>query len=365
MPTAGRYQYASNSVMKTILQVKYPVLELEDPLFQICPIVSVAADKVIWQQRDSFTGLLTARGINAPYGVVHREGVDWFEVRPGYYGDKKIMDEQFLTQTAQMGTWGDRIDLNEGQASDQEHLLTRALQRIKYTLWNFFVTGKYTSTDALGNIIVQDNAGLTPFQTSVAWNLHSTATPLYDIRQMKLRHRYQSVSFGKDARLFLNSQDVNDLLANSNPNDLGGFRSIILGSASAQSIGMTLEAVNSFLLRNDLPQIVEWDDSWITDAGVGTLYIPYQSGVLVGQRLRGEPVAEFIMTLNPELMYGGQGAKQPRMTGGEAMANLYYNFSFEHEPIKAISAMGFNGAPAIYYPGSVVPVNTSGGGSDN
>ena len=364
MPAIGNYVYASSADLKEILPDKYAVLTMEDPIFQdLMPIASVDAGKVIWDQRDSFRGLAGARAPGGPYNIVQREGITRYEMRPGYYGDKKIITEEMMTEAAEIGTFGTGIKISGIQSNDQDHLLTRALQRIKLVAWNFFTSGSYSYIDKNGVVCVEDAQSLTPFTTSVAWSSHSTATPLYDLRQAKLRHRGHSVSFGKDAKLYLNSQDVNDLLSNSNANDLGGFRAVILGPAAAQSVGMTLYAVNEFLLRNDLPQIVEWDDTYIDDSGATQLYIAQGYGVLVGKRLKGEPVSEFVMTRNPELMFVGtpNNATGKRV---EAFDNLYYNFHFKHEPLRGISAMSFNGAPAIYYPSAVIPFRPSGGGSD-
>lgn len=367
MPVVGSFLYASSGTLKEILQDKYAVLSLEDPVFSdIMPIASQNTDRVLWDQRDSFRGLAGARAPGGPYTVVAREGINRYEMRPGYYGDEKIMDEQMLTQAAQVGTFGDAIDVTGLQGNDQDHLMTRALQRLKKVAWDFCTLGSYTYFDANGVLSAEDAASLTPFTTAVAWSDHANSTPLYDLRQAKLRHRGHSVSFGRDAKLYLNSTDVNNLLANANQNDLGARRFIQVAPSTALTAPLTLGDVNSYLFSADLPQVVEWDDNYIDDAGAVQLYIATGYGTLVGKRLRGEPVSEFIMTRNPELMMAGVAGRNAMPSRGPMgpFDNLFYDFEWQHKPLRGISAMGFNGAPAIYYPSAVIPFRPSGGGSD-
>jgi len=370
MPQAlGQYLYASSRDLKKILPTKYDVVTLEDPIFEMFPIDSVMADKVVWDQRDSTTGLLAASTAGGPYQVVPRKGTTRFEARPGYYRSKLIMDEEMLTKGANIGTWGDKIDIQSLQMEDQDQLLTRAIQRIKQINWTFLTTGAYTNSDQNGNVVISDQAALSPFTTSVAWSSVSTATPLFDLRQLKLRHLGQSVTFGRGAKLYLNSVDVNSLLSNANPNDLGAKLKLWLGGSSPGSQPFTLADVNSYLMASDLIEIVEWDDNYLADpvgtaAPVATRYIATGFGVAVGKRLRGEPIGRFVMTMNPELMMMGMANGAPNAHEVSGIDNLYMNFMWEHEPLQGITSIGFNGAPAIEYPGAVVPFRPSGGGSD-
>ena len=365
MPLQGSFLYASSRELSEILPIKYDVLTLDDPAFEMFPIDSVNADKVEWDQLDSTRGLLNAATAGGPYGVVPRKGITRFEARTGYYRSKLLMDEEMLTKAAEIATWGDAIDITKLQAQDQDQLLTIACQRIKTVIWSIMTTGAYSCLDANGLLAISDTAALTPFTTAVAWSSLTTATPLFDLRQLKLRHLGQSATFGRGAKLYLNSVDVNSLLSNANLNDLGAKLRLWLGGASPGSQPFTLADVNSYLMASDLIEIVEWDDNYLDANGVATRYIATGFGVAVGKRLRGEPVGKFLMTRNPELMMAGgaNGTPNGRSMGG-ALSNLYYDFEFMHKPLLGESAMSFNGGPAIYFPGAVVPFRPSGGGSD-
>lgn len=340
------YVYAQNAELSMILQDKLPVLTMTDPLFGLMPIRSKDVARVVWEQRGSYVGLTSARGYDGGYGRVNRESVSRFGVDPAPYGDQKFMSEDWLTNSRQAGTFGTSIDLTEGQAGDQDHLITRMIQRIKQVGWTMLTTGTYSVLGPLGQLIMTDTFNLNPFTVPTPWSNVATATPLLDLRTAKLRHRGHSVSFGRNASLYLNSQDVNSLLSNTNPNDLGAKRVITVG-AGAQP--MTLADVNRYLIEADLPQIVEYDDSYLDESGAVQMFIPQGYGVLVGAREYGDPVAEFIFTRQADLIRSGS------KLGDGDFSNIYFDFELKKNPARGISTLAFNGAPAFYFPSAIVP----------
>ncbi len=340
------YVYAQNAELSMILQDKMPVLTLNDPLFSLMPIRSKDVARVVWDQRGNYVGLTSARGYDGGYGRVNREAVSRFGVDPAPYGDQKIMSEDWLTNSRQAGSFGNAIDLTEGQAGDQDHLITRMVQRLKQVGWTLFTTGTYSVLGPMGQLIMTDTFNLTPFNVVTPWSTVATSTPLLDLRNAKLRHRGHSVSFGKNARLFLNSQDVNSLLSNTNGNDLGAKR-VLTVNAGAQP--MTLADVNRYLLEADLPQVVEYDDSYLDDSGTVQMFIPQGYGVLVGARDYGDPVAEFIFTRHADLIRAGAN-----LATGD-FSNVYFDFEMRKNPARGISTLAFNGAPAFYFPSAIVP----------
>jgi len=347
MAISPQYQFATSAVLTEILQDKMPVLTFDDPLFtDIMPTRSVNAALVIWEQRDNYKGLLTARIADEGYGKVKREGLSTFTVTPGLYGDQKEMHGSWLTNARQAGQFGQAIDLNVAQQEDMEHLLTRAISRIRKIGWDLVTNGIYQVPGPNGSIIYQDTFNLTPFNAATAWATVATATPMLDMRNAKLRHRGHSVSFGRNAKLYLNSTDVNSLLANTNPNDLGAKRVITVG-AGAQPF--TLANVNTYMFEADLPQIVEYDKTYIDDSGTVQLYIAQGYGVLVGARETGEPVGEFLLTRNADNLVSGTKSNPGQFD------NLYFDFDLKRNPARGVSTMSFAGAPAIYFPSAVVP----------
>lgn len=352
--------YQASGDVRKILPIKYDLMTLNDPIFQVMPITSVDAGKVIWDVPDSTLGITAGRRPDSPYGVVQRLGANRFSADPGYYGDQLVINEQMANESAEIGSFQGPVDVTALQMRDQDQLIARAFQRLKLVGWTMFCTGKYTTVDSNGQLVMADQAQLTPFTTTISWALPATSTPLADLRNLYERHLGQSVSFGRDARIYLAQPDVNALLANSNPNDLGAKLRVWLGTSQQGTQPMTLADVNSYLLEADLPQIVAWDDNYLDSNNVAQRYIQPGFGVCVGKRLRNEPVAEFVMTRNVEIKYGRPGSK----TSLSGFDNLYFDVRMEHGPWRLISLLGFNGAPALYYPGAIVPFRPTGGGSD-
>ena len=139
---------------------------------------------------------------------------------------------------------------------------------------------------------------------------------------------------------------MNSLLSNENPNDLGAKR-VITVNAGAQP--MTVADVNRYLMEADLPQIVEYDDSYLDENGNVQMFIPQGYGVLVGARDYGDPVAEFIFTRHADLIRSGT-----RLGGGD-YSNIYFDFELKKNPARGISTLAFNGAPAFYFPSAIIP----------
>lgn len=350
--TLGNFQFLESYELQEVLQNLIAPDKLTDPLFtDIMTIDSTMASKLVWQQRDNFPGLTNYRGnFDGPFGVVSREGISEFTVLPGPYGDEKPMSGEFLARSAEIGTPGTPMDISEAQGSDVRHLLGRAINRIRKIGWDLVTTGNYQVTNAQGGTVLLNQFNLTPFNVAVAWTNFSTATPLLDLRNAKLRHRGQSASFGRKAKLYINSQDVNSLLSNTNPNDLGAKRVITVG-AGAQP--MTLTDVNRYLLEADLPQIVEYDEGYLDNTGTFNVFIAQGQGVLVGARDMGDPVAKWWFTRNTNMEQGVRNQVKDR--GGVGEINVRTIVNPYDTNIIPRTVVDFNGAPAIYFPSAVIP----------
>ena len=340
------FTYAQNAELFAVLQNLIPVKTFEDPIFtDIMPVRSTKAQRVIWDQRDDYKGLTGARGYGGPFGQVKREGIKRYGVDPVPFGEDKLMSEDWFLNTRQEGTFGDAIDLTQGQMEDQVHLLDRAINRLRKVGWDLVTTGTYSVLGPNGQVIGTDSYTLKSYTAAVSWANFASSTPLLDLRNIKLLHRGQSVSFNKRAKIYMQSVDVNNLLSNTNPNDLGAKR-VITQNAGAQP--MSLADVNNYLLDNDLPQIVEYDKFYLDETGTYQMFIPQGTMVVVGARDEGDPVAEFMMTPN-----FGQLASGSKI-GNKGFENIYVDFKLDMDQFNARSRIAFNGAPAVYFPSAIV-----------
>lgn len=332
--------FADSATLQEILQDKIAALTFDDPLFAMFPLDRDDTNTLMWEQRDNWQGLTAARAFDGGFGRVQREGFNRYTVIPGAYGDQKVLSEEYLTTSREIGEFGTAIDITKGQALDQEHLLARMVARVKKIVMDLLVNGNYSVPGPNGATIITDTFSLQSFTASVSWATAATSTPLADMRTMKLKSRGHSVRFNAKAELWINSKTVNNMLANTNANDLGGRRTV---NASGQIQPLSLEIVNQIMMDNDLPRIVEYDDGYMDDSNVFQLFIPDNAGVLIGARTTGEPVGKFVFTRNVNNHAMGRGSTE-----------VYFDFEFKKNPVKGISTLSFNGAPAIWFPSAIV-----------
>lgn len=350
--------YANNAELNAVLQNLLPERTMNDPVFtDIMRPRSIQEQTILWEQKDSFYGYTPGRAPGTGFGQVAREGFDRYSITAVQYGEEKIMDEKFVLNSRQIGQFGTRMNLTETQMSDQLHLIDRFIKRYKYNVWNLLTTGQYRALGPKGELVGSDSYTFNSFTVATAWSNYSASTPLLDLRNMKLKHRGQSAMFNKKAKLYMQSEDINNMLSNTNPNDLGAKR-VITQNAGAQP--MSLMDVNRFFLDNDLPEIVEYDEFYATGVNTPTsavspytMFIPQGTAVCIGAREYGEPVMDYTMTPTfPQVM--GQNGES---IGGGVWDNLYFDFKLDMENWEAKSRIAFAGAPRVLFPSAVITVD--------
>lgn len=331
------FTYPTNAELQLILQEKTPVLTLADPLFSIMPIVNVDAATLMWEQMDNFTGLQQVRGIGGQPNRVQNTGGKRYTTTPGYYGEFMRIDEVELTARRPYGQFSGPIDITDLVMMRQDQLLNRRIDRWRWTGWTLLATGTFSATNQDGVAYHTDTYPLQTYTPSVPWGTVATATPLANLRAIKLLGRGKGVSFGRGARLFLNQTDVNNLLNNTNANDLFGRRQNGLSTID------NLTEVNRLLAGDDLPQIEVYDEGYLDDAGNFQLFIPAGRGILVGQRQAGQTIGDIAATRNANNPDMAPGAYQKVVDNGDREVPRMIDV---HD--------GSNFAPRVYYPGSIV-----------
>ena len=337
MPT---FVYPSNSELKQVEQVKLPVLTAADPIFSILPMVDVDSHILSWEQQDNYQGLQQVRGLNGQPGKVKKVGGKRYLVEPGVYGEFKTIDELELTTRRQWGTFNAPINISDLVMESQDHLLNRRLDRIRYIGWTLLTTGTFSVSNADGSITHTDTFPLQTYTAGTLWSTTATATPIANLRAIKLLGRGKSVSFGSGARLFMNQTDVNNLLNNTNANDLFGRR--VAGLTTINS----LSVLNQILMGDDLPQIEVYDEGYEDETGTFQLFIPAGKATLVGRRTNGAAIGDYAMTRN---------ANNPNLEAG-AYTKVTDN-SDEDVPRMIGVHDGHNGGPRLYFPSAIVALN--------
>lgn len=333
------YVYPSQQTLEEIEQDLLPVLTLQDPAFQYFPISETMDTVLRFEQLDNYRGLAAIRGYDGALPKVSRVGAKGYLMSPGVFGEHQTLDEQELTERRRLGSFTDRIDVSDLVRMSQEHLLQREIDRIRLILWTLITTGTFSLSTEDGVVAKTDTFPIQTFTASPAWSTVATATPLADLRTMKLLARGHSVSFGNKSVLFMNATQVNYMLENTNANDIFGRRN---------NLGATFNALgddNKIFFENDLPQVQVYDEGYYDAKGVFQLFIPTGKAVLIGQRPNGQPVGNYRMTFNAN----------GETSGG--ITRVVDSGPTTPSPRKIIVERLHNGGPVIYFPSAVVSCN--------
>lgn len=338
------YEYPTNSELMLIDRELAAVLTMDDPIFQIMPIVDVNAFDLLWDIPANITGLTNLRGLNGQPGNVSRLGANRFRVRPGVYGEFLTIDEEEMTTRAQLGTYNIPADVTDLVRECQDQLITRRISLIRKVCWLLVATGTFSIINSSTGITHTDTYSPQTYDAST-WATVSTATPLADFRATKLKQRGKGVSFGRQAKAFMNQTTFNYLTANTNAADLAGKRQ----DGLRQPLG--LSDINSVLLDEDLPQIVIQDDGYLDDTSTFVNFIADNKVTVVGYRPGGQKIADFALVRN---------ANNPGVAPGPYMfVNDKTMGDAKTVPPTIEVHGGFNGGPRLYYPSAIVDVDVS------
>ena len=336
------YIYPSNAELREVAQTKLPNLVKDRPAFDILPIVTKDVDILRWEQKDNYVGLQQVRGLNGRPGRVARIGAKVYTMTPGVYGEFTTVDELELTRRRPFGVFNGAISIDDLVMECQDQLLGRRLDRIEKIVWDLLTAGTFSVAGPDGVTMHTDTFTLQTASAAVAWATFATATPLKDFRAVQLLSRGYSVSFGADAKAYMNRVTFNNLVANTNTADLAGRR-----TSGLQTV-LTLGEINSVLAGEGLPQIVIFDGGYLDSSGTFQPFIPNSKVVVVGRRLDGAPIGNYVYTRN---------ANNPGLEPGPYMKVVDNE---EREVPRLIEVHdGHNGGPIIEFPSAVVILTVS------
>lgn len=337
------YLYPTNSELQLIDRELMLTLTMDDPIFDIMPIVDVNAFDLLWDIPANVTGLTNLRGLNGQPGNVAALGGNRYRVAPGVYGEFMTVDEEEMTRRAELGTYNVPVNVDDLVRDRQDQLIQRRIDRIRYIGWQLVANGTFSILNNNG-VRHTDTFSLQTYDAST-WATVATATPLADFRGAKLLHRGKGVSFGGQAKAYMNQSTFNNLTANTNAGDLYGKRTA--GLAIPQGVA----AVNQVLLNEDLPQIEIYDEGYLDSSGTFQLFLATGKVVIVGRRPGGQKIADFAMVRN---------ANNPGAAPGP------YDFVTDRTKGDAKTVpptievhSGFNGGPRIYYPSAIIDMDVS------
>jgi hypothetical protein len=288
------YEYPTTRELREINPEKIQDLTRTRPTFSIFPVVDSEFWTLEWTIKDNWRGFQQLRGINGEPSYVKMVGEKAFSAQPGVYGEFMTVDERMMTLRAQSAVEGRPIPIGDLVVERQDYLNYREVELIEYIHWKALLDGQFSFVGPTGATY----ADQFPIQTAAFsdWSDLANATPIKDFMGLKLLSSGKSVSFGTGAIAMMNSVTLANMLRNRNANDLGGQLAIASGGVKPVK---TLPEINTLLTSNNLPTIVEYDESYIAeDTGVITKWIPDDVVSIVGQRTNGDNLGEYRMVRN-------------------------------------------------------------------
>jgi len=338
--------YATSAELRQIEQDKLPNLIAQRPIFEIMPIESVDAHILMWEQEDNYVGLQQIRGLNGQPPRVKKTGAKRYMMQPGVYGEYTTIDELELTERRQWGTFGQPVSIDDLVMREQDRLLGRRLDRAEFIGWTLLTTGTFSISGPDGQVLHTDSFTLQTASAAVPWATFATATPLKDFRAVQLLSRGHSVNFGAAAKAYMNRVTFNNLVSNTNTNDLAGRR-----TSGLQSV-LNLSEINSVMAGEDLPQIVIFDGGYLDEAGAFQPFIANSKVIIVGARTDGGRIAEYRMTRNANNLNLEPGPYMEVIDRGAPGPGQQIPRTIEvHD--------GHNGGPVIYFPSAIVILTVS------
>jgi hypothetical protein len=341
------FGYPTSQELRTIEQIKMPVLEAENPIFQYFPTDTVDSAVLSWEQEDNWTGLQQIRGIGGDPPRVSKVGFKRYVEIPGYYGEFENIDEIELTERRRMGTWATPIEISDLVVKAQDRLLMRRRDRIASILWTLVTTGVFSVSGPNGTTLHSGAYTTQSFNASTGWGTAASSTPLADFRAVQLLARGYSVDFGAPALAYMNRVTANKLMVNTNAADLGGRR--LNGLLPVNN----LSGINTLLTGEGLPNVAIFDDGYLRESdGAFVPYIADDVVVVMGRRTSGAAIGAYMYTRNVNNDGMAAGAYTAVIDRGADGPGRHIPRSLEvHD--------GHNGGPVIYFPSAIVVMDVS------
>lgn len=328
-PTANELMFINQQFLPQKMQ--------GNPIFDILPPVSKNTPLLTWEQEDNYFGLMQLRGYNGSPIRVNPVALKQYQMQPGVYGEEMVIDEQEVTIRRRYGSFNEPVDVQDLVVARGLQLMSRQIARQSYLGWQLLVNGYFEVVNNLSQSLSHiDSYVQRVFTATVSWSTIATATPLQDFRNVELFSRGYSIDLGSTAKAYMNRVTFNNFIANTNSQDLYGRRTEGLGTV------LSLPMANALLQGENLPTIVVYDGGFLDDTNTWQPFIPVNRVLVVGSRLDGSRLGEWIFTTN---------AVNANMEAGPSY-RVWQDPNIIPPTVKVYR--GFNGGHALYFPSGFV-----------
>jgi hypothetical protein len=337
------YEIQSALEIRKLFAVKVARAESTRLGLKLFPVKKQKTQKVVFERENPRRGIQAASGLGGPASRVVLPGYSSFATDPGYYKEFiHFTDEDFINRRL-AGDWFNPATMEQLEALASDYLYGRYLDRREKNVFDVMQTGGFQALDAFGNIKWQTVYDIQTATSTIPITTYATATPLADFRAFVVQFGLgKSVDFA-GGEVWMNANTKNEILKNTNANDLRGVR--VENGGTINSYKDPKTGFNRILLANDLPEIVVYDETWLPELVGGVAAAPNRfiadgKALFIGKRVDGVPFGEYALT--PATQNGGKAGEWFLVEDKRATT----------EPYVKVSA-GHNGAPVLEYPEAV------------
>jgi hypothetical protein len=341
------YSFPPTEELTEIESDKVEALNVDDPFMEYMPDDESEDWLLRWTVDDYAGGLQQLRGLDVAGPHVERVGASDYYAEPGVYGEHMSVREEELTIRGAKfypGGGEGRINIDDLVFGLQDQLLDRRVRLQRYLRTILLTTGTFAVADkkGAGGYRHTDTYAVQTYDAST-WATRNTAIPLGDFRAVKLLGRGKKADFGARALAVMNQTTFNDMVGNTNVNDLGGQK-------AGYSPIISVQQANDILIAADLPRIRIWEDGYYDASGFHLYVGNGKVSVLSGRVAGSGPIGFYRMVYQA-------------VTGMPGPYHFVKDHSRSEEngdvPPKIEVHDGHNGGPVIVRPSQVVQMDVS------
>ncbi|MGA9768274.1 MAG: major capsid protein [Blastocatellia bacterium] len=323
----------------------------------IMPFVEKVTQLVEWDEKDNEQGMTAVHTMGTEPKIADRPGSKTHQFKPIPHKEEEVIKEDEILSARALGTLGGVVNLNDLVMERFNAGVDKDWVRMEWEIWQAL----------RGHLQINENGVLVnevfPIQTfdavadgvgGVYYDDLANATPLADSNRIKLMFRNTGAS-AQGAKEYMNQATLNLILENKNNDDIRGF------NEGFRAITFDLAGLNKMNTTRGLPEIVPYDEGVEDKQGNFTTFIPDGESIIVGKRMPGQLVGDYVLTPTAHRNKGGMPA--PGFfafitINGRGNASGAISVSFEElgaagNP-KVGVIHGFYGGPRLKYPRSII-----------
>lgn len=350
------YQFPRNVALDEVTQEV--VRDREKLIGQtILPFVEKDTQLVEWDELDHEQGMTAVHTMGADAKIANRPGSKTHQYKPIPHKEEELIKEDEMLNARQLGTLGGVINLND-----------LVMERFNAGIGKDWIRAEWEIWQALRGRLQIDEDGVLvdeifPIQTfdavadgigGVYYTDLDDSTPLADDDKIALMFRNTGAT-ANGAKEYMNKATLNTLLRNKNANDIRGF------NEGLRSILFDLPSLNKMRTARSLPEIVVYDEGWEDKNENFKLFIPDGESIIVGKRMPGQMVGDFLLTATFHRRKNGKPA--PGFfafvtVNGKGNPNGMTSVSLDELGASGNPKVGvlhgFYGGPRLKYPRSII-----------